>query len=90
MKLETYKSYVVAANEMAFNDRCFIDEVDTLKDARKLSYEYRAKTVKACVSCFLDNNTNGEAIFGYGNTVSEAKKDLKRILNSSYNNCYTI
>lgn len=90
MKLETYKTYVVAANEVAFNDRCFIDEVDTLKEAKMVCREYRANTIKVCVSCFIDNDTNSVSEFGYGDTPSEAKKDLKRVLTSVYGDCYTV
>lgn len=90
MKLETYKSYVIAADETAFNDRCFIDEVETLKEAKRVCREYRANTIKVCVSCFIDNDTNKASEFGYGDTALEAKRDLKRLLNNLYGDCYTL
>lgn len=91
MKLETYTTYCVCDTEEQLKERDFSFETEDRGLAHYFKRVRGYSIVKACVSCTLDNTPDGVAEFAYGDTVAEARKELRALLRRVYGNrSYTI
>lgn len=91
MKLETYTTYCVCDTEEQLKERDFSFETEDRGLALYFKRVRGYSIVKACVSCTLNNTPDGVAEFAYGDTVAEARKELRALLRRVYGSrTYTI
>lgn len=87
IKLESYISFCVFSSQKGFENRKYIADFDTLKEARDYC---RSKGYIIKVECSVTiGEENGPSEFAYGDTVSDAKKNMRDLLRRIYSN-YTI
>lgn len=91
MKLETYTTYCVCDTEEQPKKRDFSFETEDRGLALYFKRVRGYSIVKACVSCTLNYTPDGVADFAYGDTVAEARIELRALLRRVYGSrTYTI
>lgn len=87
VKLDYYILYCVFSSYEGFLNRKYIADFDTLKEARDYC---RSKGYIIKVECSVTiGGENGPSEFAYGDTVSDAKKNMRDLLRRIYSD-YTI
>lgn len=89
IKLESYISFCVFSSQKGFENRNILDQFDTKKEAKEYCKENGGGIIKAECSVTIGDWDHGPSEFGYGDTVAEARNDLKDILRRCHSD-YTI